>query len=126
MKRIVRPRPLNPEEAARLREAREAIAKELGEIVAGHSEREASRDQVQTLLHELKAAREAAGLSLSDLQDRTGMDRSALSKLETGRRPNPTLETLIRYAVAVGKRVEIGLVDESRPIGKKPSELRGR
>lgn len=109
-----------------MREAREAIAKELGELVAGHNEREASRDRVQTLLQELKAAREAAGLSLSDLQDRTGMDRSALSKLENGRRPNPTLETLIRYADAVGKRVEIGLVDESRPIEKKPSALRGR
>ena len=38
------------------------------------------------------------------------MDRSALSKLETGQR-NPTVETLVRYAEAVGKRVVVSLTD---------------
>lgn len=41
----------------------------------------------------------------------TGMDRSALSKLETGQRPNPTVETLVRYAEAVGKRLVVSLAD---------------
>jgi len=41
------------------------------------------------------------------------MDRSALSKLESGQRPNPTLETLIRYAEAVGKRLVVSLADAS-------------
>ena len=41
----------------------------------------------------------------------TGMDRSALSKLETGLRPNPTIETLVRYAEAVGKRLVVTLAD---------------
>ena len=41
--------------------------------------------------------------SLADLTERTGMDRSALSKLETGQRPNPTIETLARYAVVKGR-----------------------
>ena len=44
------------------------------------------------------------GLSLADP---TGMDRSALSKLETGRRPNPTVERLVPYAEAVGKRLVV-------------------
>ena len=39
------------------------------------------------------------------------MDRSALSKLETGQRPNPTVETLARYAEAVGKRLVVSLAD---------------
>jgi transcriptional regulator with XRE-family HTH domain len=39
------------------------------------------------------------------------MDRSALSKLETGQRPNPTLETLVRYGEAVGKRLVVSLAD---------------
>jgi transcriptional regulator with XRE-family HTH domain len=42
----------------------------------------------------------------------TGMDRSALSKLENGQRPNPTVETLVRYAEAVGKHLKIELIDE--------------
>ena len=33
------------------------------------------------------------------------------SKLETGQRPNPTVETLMRYAEALGKRVVISLMD---------------
>ncbi len=45
---------------------------------------------------QLKAAREAKSLSLADLTELTGMDRSALSKLETGQRANPTVETLVR------------------------------
>jgi hypothetical protein len=39
------------------------------------------------------------------------MDRSALSKLETGQRPNPTVETLVRYAQAVGKHLVISVED---------------
>lgn len=39
------------------------------------------------------------------------MDRSALSKLENGGRANPTIETLVRYAEALGKRVVVSLAD---------------
>jgi transcriptional regulator with XRE-family HTH domain len=60
----------------------------------------------------LKAAREKRGLSLADVTNLTGMDRSALSKLENGQRPNPTVETLVRYAEAVGKHLKIELIDE--------------
>ena len=39
------------------------------------------------------------------------MDRSALSKLETGQRANPTVKTLVRYAEGVGKRLVVSLTD---------------
>jgi transcriptional regulator with XRE-family HTH domain len=68
-------------------------------------------DQLDDILRELRAAREARGLSLSELTTLTGMDRSALSKLETGQRPNPTIDTLIRYAQAVGKRIVVSLAE---------------
>ncbi len=45
------------------------------------------------------------------LTELTGMDRSVLSKLETGPRANPTVETLLRYAEAVGKRLVVSLAD---------------
>lgn len=107
MKRIIRDRRLTVEEATKYRTVREQVAQELPELVARHHERMA----VQDLLTQLKGAREAKGLSLADLTELTGMDRSALSKLETGQRPNPTVETLMRYAEAVGKRLVVSLTD---------------
>jgi DNA-binding XRE family transcriptional regulator len=111
MKRITRKRRLTPEEVAKYKEIREQVAEELPDLIARHHERMATLDQLQELLGQLKAAREAQGLSLSDLTALTGMDRSALSKLETGQRANPTVETLVRYAEAVGKRLVVSLTD---------------
>lgn len=71
----------------------------------------ASLDQRETLFAQLKEAREAKGLSLADVTELSGMDRSALSKLETGQRANPTVETLVRYAEAVGKRLVVSLAE---------------
>jgi DNA-binding XRE family transcriptional regulator len=82
-------------------------------VIARHHDRMAAYDQFAELLRQLREAREQRGLSLAELTELTGMDRSALSKLESGQRPNPTLETLIRYAEAVGKRLVVSLVDAS-------------
>src|SRR3954447_25016369 len=113
MKRITRDQRLTPEEAAKYKAVREQVAEELPDLVARHQQRMATLDQLEKLLMQLKAAREAKGLSLSDLTELTGMDRSALSKLETGQRTNPTVETLVRYAEAVGKRLVVSLADAS-------------
>ena len=109
LRRITRTRRLSPEEAARYREVREQVVEELPELISRHHERLLALDQVKDLVQQLRAAREEKGLSLSDLTRMTGMDRSALSKLETGQRLNPTVETLVRYADAVGKRLVVSL-----------------
>jgi DNA-binding Xre family transcriptional regulator len=111
MKRITRKRKLTSEEVANYKAIRERIAEELPDLITRHHERMASLDQLHELLMQLRAARESRGLSLSDLTELTGMDRSALSKLETGQRANPTVETLVRYAEAVGKRLVVSLTD---------------
>jgi DNA-binding Xre family transcriptional regulator len=111
MKRLTRDRRLTPAEAAKYKAIREQVAQDLPNLVERHHRRMASLDQLDALLKELKTARQAKGLSLSDLTEITGMDTSALSKLENGQRPNPTLETLVRYAEAVGKRLLISLAD---------------
>ena len=51
-------------------------------------------------------ARKRQGLSLSDVAERTGMDRAAIHKLEIGPNSNPTHATLPRYATALGTRIE--------------------
>ena len=113
MKRITRDRRLTPEEAATYKRVCDQVDAELPELVARHHDRMEALDRVlQGVLQQLKAAREEKGLSLADLTDLTGMDRSALSKLETGQRPNPMVETLVRYAEAVGKRLVVTLAEE--------------
>ena len=109
--RMTRNRRLTPEEAAKYREVREQVAQELPELIARHDERMIALDQLADLVRQLKAAREEKGLSLADMTRLTGMDRSALSKLETGQRLNPTIETLVRYADAVGKRLVVSLAN---------------
>ncbi|NJM35322.1 MAG: helix-turn-helix transcriptional regulator, partial [Rhodomicrobium sp.] len=110
-KRITRDRRLTLEEAAKYRQVREQVAAELPELIARHHERTAALEMLESLLPQLKAAREARGMSLADITELTGMDRSAISKLESGHRPNPTIDTLVRYAQAVGKRLEVCLTD---------------
>ena len=111
MKRIIRTKRLTAAEAAKYQTVREQVAGELPQLTGRHHERMAALDQVGQLLEQLKAARGEKGLSLADLTGLTGMDRSALSKLETGKRPNPTVETLVRYAEAVGKHLVVSLAD---------------
>jgi len=111
MKRITRNRRLTAEEAGKYKAIRERADEELPELIARHHERMAALDRLQELLKQLKAAREARGMSLADVTELTGMDRSALSKLETGQRANPTVDTPVRYAEAVGKRLVVSLAD---------------
>lgn len=57
----------------------------------------------------LRLERERQDLSLADLSARTGIDPTALSRLERGR-GNPTLATLERVAGALGQRVALRFV----------------
>lgn len=53
----------------------------------------------------LRRERERRGLSLTDMAERTGIDRATISKLETGKIANPTIGTLKTYAGALGQRL---------------------
>lgn len=64
------------------------------------------------LAHTLKDAREASGLSLADVAERSGIDRGALSRLENGHADNPTLNTLVRYLKAIGKKLVVSIADD--------------
>lgn len=59
----------------------------------------------------LREARDRAGLTLSDVAKRTQIDRAYLNKLENGKQANTTLETISRYASALGKEMRFALVD---------------
>ncbi len=66
-------------------------------------------------LVDLKRARQDRGLSLSEISRRSGIDLASLSRLEGGKNPNPTFETLSRYADALGLRLELSLVETGVP-----------
>ena len=72
------------------------------------------------ILARLRNAREDAGISLSELEQRTGIAKSNLSRLEKSG-DNATLETLERYADAVGCALVIDVkksvaVKKKRPV----------
>jgi DNA-binding Xre family transcriptional regulator len=118
MKRIIRrsSRTLTPAELADWKQRAQRIdAEEKDAIIArGRAIRDSRRRAIARLsqaLQLLRDERERQGLSLSDLQERTGIDRGALSRLENAKDPNPTVATLQRYAAALGKELVLNLVD---------------
>jgi transcriptional regulator with XRE-family HTH domain len=60
----------------------------------------------------LKAERERRGLSLSDVSERCGVEKGAISRLENGLNANPTVDTIRRCAQALGKAVTLTLSGE--------------
>jgi len=105
-KRRSRGRYLTDEEAAKYDNVREQVETEF----AGRIKRPAPSPATHEAIKALKQAREAQGLSLADVRDRTGIERSTLSRLEN-ETPNVTIRTLERYAEALGKRVVIEIAD---------------
>lgn len=66
-------------------------------------------EEAVAIVKQLREARETAGISLSELAARTGIHKSALSRLENSQAPNPTLAYLQRYASAIGSQLVITL-----------------
>ncbi|OAI38733.1 hypothetical protein AYO40_06445 [Planctomycetaceae bacterium SCGC AG-212-D15] len=107
-----------PEERARLKEIREKFQRDkptLAQLVASGEYTEpiptAQYFELKQILAQLRMLREEAGLSLTAVAERSGIDKSALSRLENGHQPNPTFDTIVRYAAALGKRVLCTLED---------------
>jgi DNA-binding XRE family transcriptional regulator len=63
--------------------------------------------ELRVLAAQLRRLREEQGLSLTDVSERSGLTRAAVSRLENGWNLNPTLDTLFRYAAAVGAHVSL-------------------
>jgi DNA-binding phage protein len=103
------------EEQERHKRIRELIEEELPDIKQRAQQKLAEAMQrgiaIQHTMAVLKAERVKKGLSLSDIKERTGIERSTLSRLENNAVANPTINTLSRYADAVGKKVFVVFAD---------------
>lgn len=118
MKSETRKTDRTPDEQARLREIRERFQREkpsLKKLVdSGDADPAiplASYLGIGQLFRRLREERESQGLSLADMAERTGMDRAAISRLENGHQSNPTVDTIIRYADALGKTIQWSVTD---------------
>jgi hypothetical protein len=109
-------RELSPAERIRVAEGRRLVAAETDEIRRKAREYKVAYDAGQAALEQalqlLKAERQQQGLSLADIEDRAGISRPNLSRLENEAEANPTVATLTRYANALGKKLMIVLTDQ--------------
>ena len=112
MKRLPRKRQLTEEELERYRTIRGQVAAELPDI-RRRAQSAKPRILLKCAMKTLKEERQRQGLSLADVNARSGIDRSTLSRLENDEDPNVTMNTLMRYAQAVGKTVLVQLEDVS-------------
>src|SRR4051812_16140956 len=106
---------LSPEKEAELRRVRALIEEEKPELMAigrrVFAEYKAAQAELTRTAELLKAERNAQGLSLADISERSGISRAALCRLENLTDANPTVNTLQRIAEALGKRLIVGLQD---------------
>jgi hypothetical protein len=104
-------RELRPDEQQLRRRAKEEAESEKDEVLAKGRQMKVVRSGAQAAIRDalafLKAERQAQGLSFADVEQRTGIGRAALCRLENDPEPGPTVATLTRYAQALGKRLVI-------------------
>ena len=110
--------PISAEKEAELDRVRETIDREekaeiLEKARRVRAQHAAAQAELSRAAEVLKAERIAQGLSLADMQSRTGISRAALCRLENLVDANPTVATLERIATALGKQLVIGL--QERP-----------
>jgi DNA-binding XRE family transcriptional regulator len=80
---------------------------------AVHAEHDQLNREEFAILDEILAARRAAGLSQAQVAERMGTKAPAIARLESALasgKHSPSLNTLRKYAAALGKRVEVHLV----------------
>ena len=100
---------LSPQQMAELkRQQRLILHEERAELTVRANEFR-HKHELGHIVQLLKEERKAQGLSLADMQKKTGISRAALSRLENTKDANPTIGTLDRLANAVGKRLMVGL-----------------
>ena len=121
IKHVHRKTPRTPKEQAKLKADRERYQRDKPtpeQLLAegGHDDfiRHGDLMMLHELMATLKRKRERQKLTMGQLSEMTGIDQAALSRLETGKNANPTLETMNRIAAALGKTITCSLKDAEK------------
>ncbi len=114
IRRVERKTKRTPEQLTELRSVRERFQRERPSQQALEESgdwdgpvRQGDLLELFTALAEVKRQREAQGLTLAEIAQRSGLDVGMISRLERGKIGNPTFVTLWRYAEAVGARLSL-------------------
>ena len=70
-----------------------------------------ARDTSGSFVDELIKVRHELGMTQQDVADLAGVPRAAISRIER-KQHSPSIETMLRYANALGKNVKISLIDK--------------
>ena len=79
-------------------------------------------DDEFTALAALLKARKDAGLTQAEVASRMGVSQPVLARIESSlikEDYSPSLKTLRRYAQACGKKLQIRLVDHTKPLSQR-------
>ncbi|MDD4889416.1 MAG: helix-turn-helix transcriptional regulator [Phycisphaerae bacterium] len=123
--------PAERKELARVRQRFQAERPSLDDMVASGEASEPMPmgeflDHRQAI-RALRAIRQRLHLSLNQVAARSRMDKAAISRLENGQHPNPTVATMARYAAAIGARIVWNVTasgSSARPGGQEAREPR--
>jgi len=103
---------LKPEEVRRLKREAERIDREERDAIKRRGRAiKARHEHLRDIVAALKAERQRLGLSLAEVGERSGIGKANLSRLENDANPNPTVNTLLRYAEALGRTIRIDISD---------------
>ena len=107
---------LSAEQVRRLKRDAERIDREEGDAIRRKGRAvKARHDRLRDIVQVLRTERQRLGLSLAEVGERSGIGKSNLSRLENDPDPNPTMDTLLRYAEALGRAIDISLSDLEPP-----------
>jgi hypothetical protein len=99
---------VTPEQAARYAEIRRKVREEFPPKKKTPKQAAVA---LQDVMSALKTARTEKGITLAQITESTGIATPNLSNLENSADANPTLQTLLRYAGALGKTIRVVLED---------------
>lgn len=103
-------------EVRRLKRDAERLDRAEGKVIRRKGRAvKARREHLRSIVQVLKAERRRLGLSLAEVGERSGIGKANLSRLENDPHPNPTVDTLLRYAEALGRAIHIALSDPDPP-----------
>jgi len=105
---------LPPERVKELKALARKIDREEGAAIRAKGRVVFARHAIRrAAIASLQKERERMGLTLDEVARRCRIDKANLSRLENSPEANPTIETLQRYAEALGKSIEVRLVDKA-------------
>ena len=86
-----------------------------------------SLDEEFALLDEFLKARASAGITQAEIAERIGTTQSAIARMESGSgKHSPSLATLRKYALALGCRLELKLINDARMAEDRTIRSTGR